>query len=184
MEEGFEVIAFACRGTLVDWAGAVRTVVYEQARRNGESPLDRGAQLCRRVQHLADGHGLALGFERLARERGYREESGDESLARVVALARPLPGARELVALAARSVDRLVAISRGESPGALHLFGAPFEAVLGELDADALDVAPERVLYVSAAAWRREEASALGFGAVAPAGLAAALTPRPSMLAA
>ena len=131
MEEDIEVIAFACRGTLLDWAGAIEAVVYELARRNGESPLDRGVALRRRVEALADGHGLARGFERLARERGYTsEESGDESLARVVALARPLRGARELVALAARSGRRLVAVSRGESPGALYEFGAPFEAVL------------------------------------------------------
>ena len=100
MEE-VEVVAFACRGTLVDWAGAIDAVAYELARRNGESPLDRGAALGRRVEALADGDGLARGFERLARERGYLgEESGDESLARVVAMARPLRGAREAVQLA------------------------------------------------------------------------------------
>ena len=104
MEEDIEVIAFACRGTLLDWTGAIEAVAYELARRNGESPLDRGVALRRRVETLADGHGLARGFERLARERGYAsEESGEESLARVVALARPLRGARELVALAVRS---------------------------------------------------------------------------------
>lgn len=185
MEEEIEVIAFACRGTLVDWTGAIEAVVYEQARRNGESPLDRGVALRRRVEALANGHGLACGFERLARERAYaHEESGEESLARVVALARPKRGARELVALAARSGRRLVAVSRGESPGALHELGAPFEAVLDDLDADALGVAPERVLYVSAAAWRRDEARALGMCAVAPAWLADALVRRPTILAA
>ena len=29
----------ACRGTLLDWAGAIEAVAYELARRNGESPL-------------------------------------------------------------------------------------------------------------------------------------------------
>ena len=92
MEEEIEVVAFACRGTLLDWTGAIEAVAYELARCNGESPLDRGAALRRRVETLADGHGLARGFERLARERGYRgEESGEESLARVVAMARPAP---------------------------------------------------------------------------------------------
>ncbi len=185
MEEEIEVIAFACRGTLVDWAAAIEAVVYEQARRNGESPLDRGAALRRRVEALAEGHGLACGFERLARERAYGdEESGEESLARVVALARAKRGARELVALAARSGRRVVAVSRGESPAALQEFGAPFEAVLSDLDADALGVAPERVLYVSAAPWRRDEARALGMSAVAPAELGGALIRRPSILAA
>src|SRR5918997_1521927 len=122
MEE-LEVVAFACRGTLVDWTGAIDAVAYELARHNGDSPLDRGAALGRRVEALADGHGLARGFELLARERGYRgEESGDESLARVIASARPLPGARELVAETARSGRRLVAVSRGERPGALYEF--------------------------------------------------------------
>jgi hypothetical protein len=74
---------------------------------------------------VADGHGLARGFERLARERGYRdeesgEESGEESLARVVAMARPLRGAREAVALAVRSGKHVVAVSRAEHPGALY----------------------------------------------------------------
>ncbi len=81
-----EVVAFACRGTLVDWAGAIEAVAYELARRNGESPLDRGAMLRRRVEALADGHGLSRGFERLARERRYRVgKDGDELLANVVA---------------------------------------------------------------------------------------------------
>jgi hypothetical protein len=78
----------------------------------------------------------------------------------------------------------LVAISRGESPAALQGFGAPFEAVLSDLDADALGVAPERVLYVSAAPWRRDEARSLGMSAVAPAELAGALIRRPTILAA
>ena len=131
MEEEIEVIAFACRGTLVDWAAAIEAVVYEQARRNGESPLDRGAALRRRVEALADGHGLACGFERLARERALRRRGERRGVARPrVALARAKRGARELVALAARSGRRLVAISRGESPAALQEFGAPFEAVL------------------------------------------------------
>jgi FMN phosphatase YigB (HAD superfamily) len=185
MEEDIEVIAFACRGTLVDWTGAIEAVVYEQARRNGESPLDRGAELRRRVEALAEGRGLARGFERLARERGYEaEESGEESFARVIALARPLRGAREAVALAARSGRRLVAVSRGESPGALYVFGAPFEAVLSDLDASALGVAPERVLYVSAAAWRRNEARSLGMSAVAPEHFPRVFAARPTILAA
>ena len=75
-----EVVAFACRGTLVDWTGAVEAVAYELARRNGESPLDRGAMLRRRVEALADGHGLSRGFERLARERCYRVGTDGDAL--------------------------------------------------------------------------------------------------------
>ena len=96
-----EVVAFACRGTLFDWTGAIEAVSYELARRNGESPLDRGAMLRRRVEALAVDKGLAHGFERLAHERCYRVGAdGDELLADAVALARPLPGACEAVALA------------------------------------------------------------------------------------
>ncbi len=175
MEE-IEVVAFACRGTLLDWAGAIEAVAYELARRNGESPLDRGAELRRRVERLADGHGLARGFERLARERGYRgEESGDESLARVVAMARPVRGASEAVALAVRSGRRVVAVSRGESPGALYLFGAAFEAVVPDLNPRRVGVPLERVLYVTASERRRDEARALGIRAVALSGVAGAL---------
>jgi hypothetical protein len=177
MEEQIEVVAFACRGTLLDWSAAIEAVAYELARCNGESPLDRGAALCRRVETLADGHGLARGFERLARERGYRrEESGEESLARVVALARPLRGAREIVAHAVRSGKRLVAVSRAENAGALYLFGGAFEAVVSDLRE--ITVAPASILYVSAAEWRRSEARRRGMRAVAPEELGLALAPR------
>jgi hypothetical protein len=192
MEGEIKVVAFACRGTLLDWSGAIEAVAYELARCNGESPLDRGAALRRRVETLADGHGLARGFERLARERGYGgEESGEESLARVVALARPRRGARELVAQAVRAGKRVVAVSRTENPGALYLFGGAFEAVVS--DPRELAVAPEAILYVSAAEWRRSEARRRGMRAVAPEefglalaprGLAAAHAPRPTILAA
>ena len=177
MEEEIQVVAFACRGTLLDWSGAIEAVAYELARCNGESPLDRGAALRRRVETLADGHGLARGFERLARERGYRgEESGEESLARVVALARPLRGAREIVAHVVRSGKRLVAVSRAENPGALYLFGGAFEAVVS--DPRDLGEPLDTILYVSAAEWRRADARRRGMRAAAPEGLAAALAPR------
>ena len=68
------------------WSDAVEAVVYELARHNGESPLDRGAALRRRVSELADGLGWACAFEQLADERGWRgEETGPESEARVQA---------------------------------------------------------------------------------------------------
>jgi len=68
------------------WKEAIEAVVYELARHNGESPLDRGRDLRRRVEALAHEEGLARAFERLVSERGYRgEESGAESEARVLA---------------------------------------------------------------------------------------------------
>jgi hypothetical protein len=177
MEEEIRVVAFACRGTLLDWTGAIEAVAYELARCNGESPLDRGAALRRRVEVLADGHGLARGFERLARERGYRgEESGEESLARVVAMARPIEGAREAVELAALCGKRVIAVSRAENPGPLYLFGGAFEAVVS--DPRELGEPPHSILYVSAAEWRRAEARRRGMRAAAPQSLPAVLVPR------
>jgi FMN phosphatase YigB (HAD superfamily) len=180
--EGFEHVAFACRGTLVDWAGAIDAVAYELARRNGESPLDRGAWLGRRVETLAGDDGLARGFERLAAERGYLgEESGAESLARVVAFARPLHGAREAVQFAARSGRRVVAVARCESERALEPFGGAFDAVVA--DPRELGAPPEAIIYVSAAEWRREEARRCGMRAAALPELAHTLAARPTILA-
>ena len=177
-----EVVAFGCRGTLLDWAGAIEAVAYELARRNGESPLDRGARLRRRVEALAGGDGLARGFERLARERCWRiGDDADELLANVVATARPLPGARAAVALALGSGRRVLAVARDESAGALHRFGDVFEDVVahpGEIEADR-DV----VLYVSSAPWRRAEAHGAGLRAVSPGALAQALATNPAILA-
>ena len=69
------------------WRVAIAAVAYELARRNGESPMDRGAALGRRVEALAAEHGLAAAFEFFKAERCYRlEESGAESAARVEAL--------------------------------------------------------------------------------------------------
>jgi beta-phosphoglucomutase-like phosphatase (HAD superfamily) len=177
MHREIQVVAFACRGTLVDWMGAIEAVTYELARRNGESPLDRGAALGRRVEALARDDGLARGFERLADARRYRsEESGDESLARVVATARPLPGAREAVALAVRSGKRVVVVSRTDSVAALDPFGGAFDAVVS--DPRELDGRLAAILYVSAAEWRRVEARRRGMRAVAPAELGSALAVR------
>lgn len=66
------------------WNRAVEVVVYELARHNGESPLDRGTALRRRVVELSAARGWAAAFDQLATERGWRgEESGVESEARV-----------------------------------------------------------------------------------------------------
>ena len=181
MEE-VEVVAFACRGTLVDWAGAIDAVAYELARRNGESPLDRGATLGRRVETLAAGDGIALGFERLARERAYLgEESGAESLARVVAMARPLRGAREAVQLALRAGKRVIAVSRTDGVRALQPFGDAFEAVVE--DPREIGVHPDAILYVSNAEWRRVEARRRGMRAATPHELIAALAAAATIMA-
>ena len=110
----------------------------------------------------------------------------------MVALARPLRGAREIVAHVVRSGKRLVAVSRAENPGALYLFGGAFEAVVS--DPREIAVPLESILYVSAADWRRAEARRRGMRAVAPEelgspprpprALAAVRTPRQAIMAA
>jgi len=69
------------------WREAIEAVVYELARHNGESPLDRGVALRRRVEALSAACGLVMAFDRLAEERGWRmDENGFESKSRVLAL--------------------------------------------------------------------------------------------------
>jgi hypothetical protein len=81
------------------WSDAIEAVVYELARHNGESPLDRGAGLRRRLEELSAG-GLATAFDQLACERGWHlDENGFESESRVLALVYGVAsGARTLVA--------------------------------------------------------------------------------------
>lgn len=81
------------------WNDAVEAVVYELARHNGESPLDRGVALRRRVTELAGDLGWAHAFERLGAERGWHgEESGAESESRVRARVRGADRAATLMA--------------------------------------------------------------------------------------
>ena len=172
MEE-IEVVAFACRGTLVDWTGAIDAVAYELARRNGESPLDRGAALGRRVEALADGDGLARGFERLAAERGYLgEESVDESVERVVALARPSAAPARLCD---RGSVREAGGRRIPHRGRPRL-AAFRRCVRGRRHGPARGRRPtQAIMYVSAAEWRRVEARRRGMRVAAPHELGPAL---------
>jgi|GEM_PF-6201728 len=133
--DAFDV--FACEGTLVDWVPAIETVVYELARHNGEGPMDRGVALGQRLLELADD-GVELAFERLAHERGWRnEEPGSESLARIAALTRPLPGALEAVAAVVSSGRPALVVSSAD-PRLLALvlepFGDAFKAILHPAD--------------------------------------------------
>jgi hypothetical protein len=81
------------------WNDAVEAVVYELARHNGESPLDRGAALRRRIAELAGDLGWARAFDQVAAERGwYGEERGEESESRVRARVRCAVGTGTLMA--------------------------------------------------------------------------------------
>jgi FMN phosphatase YigB (HAD superfamily) len=183
MDSRARVVVLACQGTLLDASTALEAVVYELARRNGESPLDRGAGLRRRVEALATsrpgGRGLAFAFERLAHERGWTtEESGEESLSRAVFLTRLYPDAPDAVETAARGA-RLVALARGDRQlveGALRPLDGAFEAVVTPAELAAYPLG-ERALYVSASLNSLRRARALGLrtawlnraGLVAPA---------------
>jgi FMN phosphatase YigB (HAD superfamily) len=145
-----EVVAVACQGTLLDARPAVEAVAYELARRHGESPLDRGAALRRRIEALAHD-GLALAFERLSYERGWiGEESGEESLARAALLTRPYPDAVDAVAIAAGLGRRLLAVSQLDR-GLLDIALRPFDGAFAAVVEPAELPAGPRVLYVSAA---------------------------------
>jgi FMN phosphatase YigB (HAD superfamily) len=86
-----DVVTLAFRGGLVDWRSAVEAVLYDTARRHGESPLDRGRALRRQLEALetatgAPGSRFATAFDALAAARGYRwARPGAQALQRVVA---------------------------------------------------------------------------------------------------
>jgi FMN phosphatase YigB (HAD superfamily) len=162
------IIAFACRGTLVDWAGAIEAVAYELARRNGESPLDRGVGMRRRVEALATtrpgGRGLAFAFERLAHERGWvTEESGEESLSRAIFMTRLFPDVPDVVEAVSRSV-RLVAMARADRrlvEGALRPLDGAFEEIITPSELPTYPLG-QRPLYVSTSLHSLRRARALG----------------------
>jgi FMN phosphatase YigB (HAD superfamily) len=170
MENDVDAVVLACRGTLASWSPAVEAVVYEQARLNAESPLDRGAALRRRVEDLSSAGAapsLAAGFDRLAAERGWRRGlTGEECRGRVVALARPYADVPAAIEAAIGAGLPLVVVS-SEDPvlveGALRPLDGAFEAILTHrelgpagpgavLTAAARRMAadPRRLLHVSA----------------------------------
>jgi FMN phosphatase YigB (HAD superfamily) len=184
MDNDVDVVVLACLGTLADWSGAIESVVYELARANGESPMDRGAALRRRVERLsreaAGGPCLASAFERLARERGWRRRTGGHGCRqRVVALSRPFPDvapALELVAGAAGSLVVLSQADRALVEGALRPLDGAFDAIVTAADiggpaspgvtlarvAGCLATPPDRILHVSASRAAVDGARVLG----------------------
>jgi FMN phosphatase YigB (HAD superfamily) len=166
MDIDVDAVVLACRGTLASWSPALEAVVYEQARVNAESPLDRGAALRRRVEDLSLAAGaspsLAAGFDRVAAERGWRRGmTGAECRSRVVALARPyadVPAALE----AAVGAGLPLVVVAPEDPvlveGALRPLDGAFDAILTDRElgaaltaaADRMEADPRRLLYVSA----------------------------------
>jgi FMN phosphatase YigB (HAD superfamily) len=167
-----DVVVFACQGTLLNWTGAIAAAVYELARRNGDSPLDRGAALQRRVEQLTreqpEGPCLARAFERLAHERGYRnEESGEETLSRVISLVSIFPDALGAVEVATGTGRRVVVVSRADRrlvEGALRPLDGAVDAIVTHADLvpRLLGAPAQRILQIGASPSELGRAHALG----------------------
>jgi FMN phosphatase YigB (HAD superfamily) len=183
MDNEVDAVLLACRGTLVGWSTAIESVAYEQARRNGESPLDRGAALRRRIERLsvaAPGpRSLAAGFDALAAERGWRRAlPGAACVDRVLGLVRPYEDVAPALELAHASGRPLIVVSSADRvlvEGALRPLDGAFDAVLtadalGCTDPDALPAAaarvaggdPRRLMLVSASRSAIDRARDLG----------------------
>jgi FMN phosphatase YigB (HAD superfamily) len=139
-----EVVTVAFGGSLVDWRAAVEAVLYETARRHGESPLDGGTGLRRRLERLEAAHPVpdgrfAAAFDALARERGYRwAGAGSAALQRVVASCRAFPDVVPALERAMRADLPVIAVADADAD-AVH-------AVLRPLDGAIRDVVTERQL--------------------------------------
>ena len=173
MEERIEVVALACHGTVVNWRDAVEAVAYRVARRHGESPLDRGRALRRRLEALQATGSFAEAFEAWAAERGYRwAGSGDAAFRAAVAGCRRYPDAEPALESARAAGLRVVLVSSAEPrllEAALRPLDGAFDAILGGRDlagaARAIGVPPQRVLHVAAGAGGLRAAGALGMRA-------------------
>src|SRR5829696_3424501 len=139
-----EVVTLTFRGSLFDWRSAVEAVVYETARRHGESPLDRGSRLRRRLEELESSQGapdgrFAAAFEALAAERGYRwAYPGSAALQRVVTTCRAYADVAPALERAMRADLPVIAVGDADA-AAVH-------AVLRPLDGAIRDVVTEHQL--------------------------------------
>jgi FMN phosphatase YigB (HAD superfamily) len=139
-----EVVTLAFCGSLVDWRAAVESVLYETARRHGESPLDGGSRLRRRLEQLEADHAapegcFAAAFDALAGERGYRwAGTGAAALQRVVATCRAYGDVAPALERAMRADLPVIAVADADAD-AVH-------AVLRPLDGAIRDVVTPRQL--------------------------------------
>jgi len=189
-----DVVTLAFHGTVVDWRAAVEAVVYATARAHGESPLDRGRALRRRLEALsAGGDGVAAAFDALAAERGYRwARPGTAAVQRMLGLARPYADvAPALESLLRDGLPVVVVADAAVDVDAVHaalrpLDGAIADVVAGTDTRAALahalrrsGVPAGRALHVGAAPRQLDAAARLGLrtawlnrsGAAPPVGL-------------
>jgi FMN phosphatase YigB (HAD superfamily) len=169
MEERIEVVALACQGTVVEWRDAVEALLYRLARRHGESPLDRGRALRRRLEELAARTSFAEAYDALSAERGYRwAGSGAAALKRVAAGSRRFEDAAPALACALDAGVLVVALSRADPrlvEAALRPLDGAFDAVLAAAPAGAartLGVAPRRILHVATRSAELRAAAEIG----------------------
>jgi FMN phosphatase YigB (HAD superfamily) len=138
--EDVRVVTLAFRGSLVDWRSAVESILYETARRHGESPLDRGRALRERLGKLeaaaagaAPGGRFAAAFQALARERGYRwAVDGDTALQRVVAGCRPHADVAPALDRAMRAGLTVVVVADADA-AAVHAALRPLDGAIDDV---------------------------------------------------
>ncbi len=136
--EDVEVVTLTFRGSLVDWRAAVESVLYETARRHGESPLDRGARLRRRLEALEAARGphegrFAAAYDALVRERGYRwAGSGTAALQRVVANCRAYADVAPALERAMRAGLPVVAVADADAD-AVHAVLRPLDGAIRDV---------------------------------------------------
>src|SRR5215212_5026958 len=136
-----EVVTLAFRGSLVDWRTAVESLLYETARRHGESPLDGGTALRRRLERLEAAHTgrdgrFATAFEALARERGYRWAcTGTAALQRVVATCRAYADVAPALERAMRADLPVIALGDADA-AAVHAVLRPLDGAIRDVVTD------------------------------------------------
>ncbi|MEU8797476.1 HAD family hydrolase [Spirillospora sp. NPDC048819] len=179
-----DTVLFSWRDTLVCWTAAVEPLLYDLARRNGHSPLDRGRDLRRRFEALlrelgGERRAFATAYELLAEEAGYRwRDAGSAALTTALHTCRPHPDVAPAVELAARAGFRLV-VASDEDPelvhGALRPLDGAFAAVFTRRDVRdcgsaslvdqalaRLDVPASRIVHVAASRSQLNVAGAPG----------------------
>ena len=172
-----DVVTLSFHGAVVDWRSAVEAVVYDTARAHGESPLDRGRSLRRRLEALgSDRNGVAAAFDALAAERGYRwARPGAVSLQRVLGLARPYGDvAPALERLLCEGVPVVVISDTHADVSAVQAALRPLDGAIADVVAAAgsraaladavrrAGVPAGRVLHVGAALRQLDAAAGLG----------------------
>jgi len=169
-EDPIEVVVLASHGTVVNWRDGVEAVLYEVARMHGESPLDRGRTLRRRLEELQRSGPISWAFDELAAERGYRwMPRGESAFERVVRSCRVFSDAAPALTIARAAGLRLIAVG-GSDPqlvdAALRPLDGAFDEVLpaASLDraAGAIGVPAGRVLHVATTLGALRTAAALG----------------------